>query len=133
MDILERAKRFFDNLAPHVRERASAVLLEELIHEIEVSRARIQEIEHAGQAKQHATRRVTMDKAVIDELVQLRSEAKLRAEMFSEAVALQAKKNAISKGALRRYVCAVEADKLEALGAEASALEELLGSEKPPF
>ena len=130
MDILERAKRFFDNLAPHVRERASAVLLEELIHEIEVSRARIQEIQ---QAKQPTTRRVTMDKAVIDELVQLRSEAKLRAEMFSEAVALQAKKNAISKGALRRYVCAVEADKLEALGAEASALEELLGSEKPPF
>lgn len=130
MDILERAKRFFDNLAPHVRERASAVLLEELIHEIEATRARIQEIQ---QAKQHTTRRVTMDKAVIDELVQLRSEAKLRAEMFSEAVALQAKKNEISKGALRRYVCAVEADKLEALGAEASALEELLGSEQPPF
>jgi hypothetical protein len=75
-----------------------------------------------------------MDKAVIDELVQLRSEAKLRAEIFSEAVAEQAKKNEISKGALRRYVCAVEADKLEALGAEAQALEELLtGAEKAAF
>jgi hypothetical protein len=107
---------------------------EQLIHEIEATRARIQEIEQAEQPTSKRTGRIKMDRAVINELVQLRSEAKLRAEIFSEAVAEQAKKNEISKGALRRYVCAVEADKLEALGAEAQALEELLtGAEKAAF
>ena len=62
-------------------------------------------------------------KATIDELVGLRSEAKLAAETFSEAVAAQAEKHNVNKGALKKYVSALEADKLDE---ETAAILELM-------
>lgn len=64
--------------------------------------------------------------ATIEELVSLREAAKLRAEVFSEAIKIQAEKYQISRSALRRYVCAKEADTLLNLDVEASDLASLL-------
>lgn len=64
--------------------------------------------------------------AHIDELVTLRSDARLAAEAFTEAIAAQSEKTGISKSALRRYICAREADKLEGLAAERDDVETLL-------
>ncbi len=65
-------------------------------------------------------------KATINELVGLRSEAKLAAETFSEAVAAQAEKHNVNKGALKKYVSALEADKVGKLDEETAALVELI-------
>lgn len=64
--------------------------------------------------------------AHITELCGLRASAKAAAEMFSTAIAEQAEKSSLSKGALRRYICAREADKLEGLAAERDDIETLL-------
>ncbi|NCC28222.1 MAG: hypothetical protein EOM22_08780 [Gammaproteobacteria bacterium] len=69
---------------------------------------------------------MNIDKATIDELVTLRSDARMSAETFTEAVKEQSEKAGISKGALRRYVCALEKDALDSLDAEASDLATLL-------
>lgn len=45
---------------------------------------------------------------------------------FTLAIAEQAEHHGISKGALRRFVCAKEADKLEGLDSEATDLATLL-------
>ncbi len=65
-------------------------------------------------------------KATINELVGLRSEAKLAAETFSEAVAAQAEKHSVNKGALKKYVSALEADKVGKLDEETAAILELI-------
>jgi hypothetical protein len=67
-----------------------------------------------------------LTKATIDELVNLRSEAKLAAETFSEAVAAQAEKHGVNKGALKKYVSALEADKVGKLDEETAAILELI-------
>lgn len=64
---------------------------------------------------------------VIDELRHARSEAKDYAQAFGDAVKAQALKYGINAGALRRYVCALEADNLEAVDAETRDLEKLIG------
>jgi hypothetical protein len=69
---------------------------------------------------------LNIETAVIDELVTLRADARMSAESFTEAVKEQSEKAGISKGALRRYVCALEKDKLDSLDAEASDLANLL-------
>lgn len=63
---------------------------------------------------------------VIDELVALRSSARLAAESYSEAIAEQSEKTNIRKTALRRYINAKEAGKLAELDTEASDLSNLL-------
>jgi hypothetical protein len=67
-----------------------------------------------------------IDKATINELVSLRSDARMSAENFTEALKEQAEKHLIAKGALRRYVCALEKDALEALDAEQSDIANLM-------
>ena len=62
----------------------------------------------------------------IDELVTLRAEARMSAENFSEAIADAAKNHDMPKGALRRYICAKEKDKLAELNEEADALASML-------
>ena len=64
--------------------------------------------------------------AHIDELCDLRASAKAAAEMFTLAIAEQAEKSGLSKGALRRYICAREGDKLEGLATERDDIETLL-------
>jgi hypothetical protein len=64
--------------------------------------------------------------AHITELCELRASAKAAAEMFTVAIAEQAEKSSLNKGALRRYICAREADQLEGLAAEKSDIETLL-------
>ena len=68
-----------------------------------------------------------LDAAHIDELVQLRSSARLAAEDFSEAIKETAKKHNINKSALRRYISAKEKDVLDKLDNEASSLATLMG------
>jgi hypothetical protein len=63
---------------------------------------------------------------VLDELVTLRADARLAAESFTLAIAEQSEKAEISKSALRRYVCAKEAGKLDTLNGEAEDLASLL-------
>lgn len=48
----------------------------------------------------------TLTPAHIEELCTLRTDAKLAAESFSEAIKAQAEKCGLSRSALRRYVCA---------------------------
>lgn len=75
-----------------------------------------------------------ISQATISELVGLRSEAVLAAETFSEAVTAQAEKHQVNKAALRKYVAALEAAKLDKLDEEMSAVRELIEkSEKPVF
>lgn len=64
--------------------------------------------------------------AHIDELVTLRSDARLAAGTFTEAIAAQSEKTGISKSALRRYICAKEKDALESLSTEKDDIETLL-------
>ncbi len=64
--------------------------------------------------------------ATIEELCVLRADARQSAENFTVAIAEQAEAHGISKGALRRFVCAKEADKLEGLDSEAADLATLL-------
>ena len=64
--------------------------------------------------------------AHIEELCTLRTDAKLAAESFSEAIKAQAEKCGLSRSALRRYVCARADDRLEALDTEANDLSHLL-------
>ena len=64
---------------------------------------------------------------VIAELRQARTIAKDHAQAFSDAVTAQATKYQIKPGALKRYVCALEADKLEELDAETDDLDRLIG------
>ena len=68
-------------------------------------------------------------KQTIKELVNLRSEAKLAAETFSEAVAAQAEKHNVNKGALKKYVSALEADKVGKLDEETAAILEMIERE----
>lgn len=64
---------------------------------------------------------------VIDELRQARTTAKDYAQAFADAVKAQAEKYRVKPGALRRYVTALEADKLEELDAETDDLDRLIG------
>lgn len=66
---------------------------------------------------------------VIDELVHFRTVAKDHAQAFSDAIAEQAKKYKIKPGALKRFVCALEGDKLDELNAETDDLGRLIGFE----
>lgn len=72
------------------------------------------------------TAKPALTQAVIDELVALRVRAKDAASQFTEAVAVQAEKYSMSKGALRRFVCARESGKLLDLNVEADDLAALL-------
>lgn len=65
---------------------------------------------------------------VIDELVALRSSAKMAAETYSEAITNQSELNGVRKGALRRYINAKEAGRLAELDTEASDIANLLES-----
>lgn len=67
-----------------------------------------------------------LTQAHIDELVTLRSDARLAAGTFTEAIAAQSEKTGISKSALRRYICAKEKDALESLSTEKDDIETLL-------
>lgn len=67
-----------------------------------------------------------IDQETIEELVTLRGDARMSAESFTEAIAAQSEKHGISKSALRRYICAVEADKVANLDAESSDIATLL-------
>lgn len=69
-------------------------------------------------------------KQTVNELVGLRSEAKLATETFNEAVAAQAEKHSVNKGALKKYVSALEADKVGKLDEETAALVELIEREE---
>ena len=64
--------------------------------------------------------------AHIAELCELRAGAKAAAEMFTTAISEQAEKAGIGKGALRRYICAREAEKIEELASEKDDIESLL-------
>ena len=64
---------------------------------------------------------------VIDELVRARTVAKDHAEAYSGAVTAQAEHYKIKAGALKRYVAALQADKLEELDRETDDLERLIG------
>lgn len=64
--------------------------------------------------------------STITELCELRASAKAAAEMFSEAIAEQAEQHGLKKGALRRYICAREADKVADLDAESDDLIRLM-------
>lgn len=64
--------------------------------------------------------------AHITELCTLRASAKAAAELFTDALANKATEAGLNKGALRRYICAKEADKLAELDNEASDLANLL-------
>lgn len=68
----------------------------------------------------------TLTQEHIEELCQLRTDAKLAAETFSEAIMAQAEKCGLSRSALRKYICARVDDRLEALDTEASDLSHLL-------
>jgi hypothetical protein len=67
-----------------------------------------------------------IDQAVIDELVALRSSARLAAETYTDAIAAQSETHDIRKGALRRYINAREKDQLGDLDLEASDLAKLM-------
>jgi len=62
----------------------------------------------------------------IEELCALRTDAKLSAESFSEAIKAQSERCGISRSALRKFICARVDDKLEALDTEANDLAHLL-------
>ena len=64
--------------------------------------------------------------AIIEELCMLRADARQSAENFTVAIAEQAERHSLGKGALRRFVCAKEAGKLEELDAEAEQIATLL-------
>ena len=72
-----------------------------------------------------------LDAATIEELIGLRSLARGAAETFSEAIKAQSEACGISRSALRRYVCAREADKLQELDAEAEDLARLMEGDEP--
>jgi hypothetical protein len=63
---------------------------------------------------------------VVDELKHCRTRAKDFAQAYSEAIKAQAQKYAIKPGALKRYVNALEADKLEELDGETEDLTRLI-------
>lgn len=65
--------------------------------------------------------------SVIDELVEAKGNAKAYAEAFGDAVKAQAEKYKIKKGALSKYIAAIEADKVEDVRAETAALADLIG------
>jgi hypothetical protein len=67
-----------------------------------------------------------ISQATIDELVLLRSQSRMAAETFSEAIAAQADAHTLPKAALRKYVSALEAAKLEKLDDEMEALKALI-------
>jgi hypothetical protein len=60
------------------------------------------------------------------ELVNLRTLSRSAAETFSEAIKEQSKACGLSRGALRKYICALEADELAKLDAEADDLAKLM-------
>lgn len=68
----------------------------------------------------------TLTPAHIEELCALRTDAKLAAETFSEAIQAQAEKCGLSRSALRKYICARVDDRLDALDTEANDLSHLL-------
>ena len=68
----------------------------------------------------------TLTPAHIEELCALRTDAKLAAETFSEAIQAQAEKCGMSRSALRKYICARVDDRLDALDTETNDLSHLL-------
>ena len=66
----------------------------------------------------------------IQELISLRAMARAAAETFSEAIKAQCEKHEVMRSALRRYICAAEADLLATLDAEAEDLARLLTREE---
>lgn len=64
---------------------------------------------------------------VIDELVTAKASAKNYASAFGEAIKAQAAKYGVKPAALRKFVTAREADKVDELEAETGDLEKLLG------
>ena len=64
--------------------------------------------------------------AILEELCVLRADARQSAENLTLAIAEQAEAHGISKGALRRFVCAKEAGHLDRLDAEAEQIATLL-------
>lgn len=69
--------------------------------------------------------------ATVEELMTLRTAARLAAEDFGTAVKAQAEKFSCRPGALRRYVTAKEAAKLADLDAEAEDLAKLMMRDEP--
>jgi hypothetical protein len=63
---------------------------------------------------------------IIEKLCTLRADARRSAENFTIAIAKQAAHYGINKCALRRFVCAKEADKLAELDSESEQITALL-------
>lgn len=70
--------------------------------------------------------RAGLTPAHVDELVTLRSDARLAAENYTEAIAAQSERTGISKSAMRRYINAKEKDALDSLHTENDDLINLL-------
>jgi hypothetical protein len=68
-----------------------------------------------------------ISEAVLDELVHAKTVAKDYAQAFGDAVKAKAEKHGINVGALKKYVSAREADKLQGVGKEAADLLDLIG------
>jgi hypothetical protein len=66
--------------------------------------------------------------SVIAELRGARAVAKDYAQGYSDAVKAQAEKYKLKAGALKRYIAALEDDKLQELDEEMTDLEKLIGS-----
>lgn len=64
---------------------------------------------------------------VLEELVQAKAAAKAWSSGFSEAVKAQAEKYGVKPAALRKFITAKEADKLDEAEAETNDLVKLLG------
>ena len=71
---------------------------------------------------------IDIDKSTIDELVALRSDAVMSASSFSEAIKEQAESLNISRGALRRFICAREKGDLLSLDTESEDIAKLLNA-----
>jgi hypothetical protein len=68
-----------------------------------------------------------IDQAVIDELVGGKLRAADMTAACSDAIKAQAEKHNVKPGALRKYVAALAADKLEDARAETQQLADLIG------
>lgn len=68
----------------------------------------------------------TVPERVIDELRRFRRAAKDYTKAYSDAVEAQAVKHDVKTGALKRYIAALEDDKLEEAEAEADDLARLI-------
>ena len=69
----------------------------------------------------------TIPPRVVEELVSARTYAKDASEAFGDAIKAQAAKYQLKPAALRKYVAALEADKLDEAKVETEQLADLIG------